>query len=167
MVSIRLSAKGRPAEPGLAPSDHEHRPAFVPGLPPTGSHLGPALTHPEVPTRRQGNDREQPDSERGAHPGRIPIRIPQRYTRGRMATEQIAVRLPGDLLAELDDLVRRGVYASRAAAVRAGIETVMELDRRRQTDRAVIDGYRRTPPTRAEHEAAIASLRDAIAEEPW
>lgn len=84
-----------------------------------------------------------------------------------MATEQIAVRLPEDLLAELDDLVRRGVYESRAAAVRAGIETVVELDRRRQTDRAVIDGYRRTPPTRAEHEAAVASLRDAIAEEPW
>lgn len=84
-----------------------------------------------------------------------------------MATEQIAVRLPGELLAELDDLVSRGVYESRAAAVRAGIETIMELERRRQTDRAVIEGYRRAPPTRAEHEAAIASLRDAIAEEPW
>lgn len=84
-----------------------------------------------------------------------------------MGTEQIAVRLPGELLAKLDDLVRRGVYESRAAAVRAGIETLMELDRRRQTDRAVIDGYRRTPPTRAEDEAAIASLRDAITEEPW
>jgi Arc/MetJ-type ribon-helix-helix transcriptional regulator len=84
-----------------------------------------------------------------------------------VASEQIAVRLPGDLLAVLDELVRRGVYESRAAAVRAGIEMLMELDRRRQTDRAVIDGYRRTPPTKAEHDAAIASLRDAIAEEPW
>jgi Arc/MetJ-type ribon-helix-helix transcriptional regulator len=84
-----------------------------------------------------------------------------------MASEQIAVRLPGDLLAVLDELVRRGVYESRAAAVRAGIEMLMELDRRRQTDHAVIDGYRRTPPTKAEHDAAIASLRDAIAEEPW
>lgn len=85
----------------------------------------------------------------------------------RVATEQIAVRLPEELLAELDDLVGRGVYESRAAAVRAGIEAVVELERRRQTDRAVIEGYRRTPSTKAEREAAIASLRDAILEEPW
>ena len=84
-----------------------------------------------------------------------------------MATEQIAVRLPEELLVELDDLLRKGVYESRAAAVRAGIETLMELERRRRTDRAVVEGYRRVPPTAAEREAAIASLREAIAEEPW
>jgi len=84
-----------------------------------------------------------------------------------VATEQIAVRLPEELLVELDDLVRNGVYESRAAAVRAGIETLMELERRRRTDRAVVEGYRRVPPTAAEREAAIASLREAIAEEPW
>lgn len=84
-----------------------------------------------------------------------------------MATEQIAVRLSGPLLAELDDLVRRGVYRSRAAAVRAGIEAVTELDRRRLLDRAMVDGYRRAPITDAEHDGAIASLRDAILEEPW
>jgi Arc/MetJ-type ribon-helix-helix transcriptional regulator len=84
-----------------------------------------------------------------------------------MATEQIAVRLSQELLTVLDDLVRRGVYESRAAAVRAGIEAVVELDRRRLTVLAVVEGYRRTPPTEAEREAAIASLRDAILEEPW
>jgi Arc/MetJ-type ribon-helix-helix transcriptional regulator len=84
-----------------------------------------------------------------------------------VATEQIAVRLPEQLLAELDNLVNRGVYESRAAAVRAGIEAVMELERRRSTDRAVIDGYCRIPATKAERGAAIASLRDAILEEPW
>ena len=84
-----------------------------------------------------------------------------------MATEQIAVRLPEELLAVLDELVSRGVYESRAAAVRAGIEAVLELDRRRLTDSAVVDGYRRIPPTHAEGEAAVASLREAILEEPW
>ena len=84
-----------------------------------------------------------------------------------MATEQIAVRLPLDLLRVLDDLVARGVYESRAAAVRAGIEAVLELDRRRLTDDAIVDGYRRIPPTEIERQAAIASLRDAILEEPW
>lgn len=84
-----------------------------------------------------------------------------------MATEQIAVRLPEELLAALDDVVARGVYESRAAAVRAGVEAILELDRRRLIDQAVIDGYRRVPPTEAEHQAAISSLRDAILEEPW
>lgn len=84
-----------------------------------------------------------------------------------MATEQIAVRLPEELLEVLDDLVARGVYESRAAAVRAGIEAVLEADRRRLTDDAIIDGYRRLPPTEAERHAAIGSLKDAILEEPW
>lgn len=84
-----------------------------------------------------------------------------------MTTEQIAVRLPHELLADLDDLVARGVYASRAAAVRAGVETITELQRRRATDRAIVDGYRRVPPNVTEVDAAVASLRDAIAEEPW
>lgn len=84
-----------------------------------------------------------------------------------MATEQVAVRLPRQLLADLDDLVARGVYASRAAAVRAGVEAVTELQRRRATDRAIVDGYRRVPPSASEMDAAVASMRDAIAEEPW
>ncbi len=84
-----------------------------------------------------------------------------------MATEQIAVRLPEELLEELDALVARGIYKNRAAAVRAGVEAITTLERRRETDRAIVAGYRRTPPTSAEHDAAIASLRDAIAGEPW
>jgi hypothetical protein len=31
----------------------------------------------------------------------------------------------------------------------------------------VVAGYRRIPASEAEHEAAVASLRDAIREEPW
>jgi Arc/MetJ-type ribon-helix-helix transcriptional regulator len=84
-----------------------------------------------------------------------------------MSSEQIAVRLPEDLLRQLDDLVARGGYPSRAAAVRAGIEAVMALERRREIDQAVVDGYRRVPATKAETDGALSSLRDAIAEEPW
>lgn len=84
-----------------------------------------------------------------------------------MATAQIAVRLPTEQLEMLDDLIGRGVYTSRAAAVRAGIEALIELDRRRRDDRSIVEGYRRTPPTDSETAAAISSLRDAIAEEPW
>jgi Arc/MetJ-type ribon-helix-helix transcriptional regulator len=84
-----------------------------------------------------------------------------------VASDQIAVRIPAELLAALDELVARGAYESRAAAVRAGIEAVLELDRRRLTDQAIVDGYRRTPPSESDHEAALASLRSAILEEPW
>ena len=84
-----------------------------------------------------------------------------------MDTEQIAVRLPSAQLRQLDDLVGEGVYPSRAAAVRGGIDALVELNRRRREDQAIIDGYLRNPPTDAEASAAIASLRDAIAEEPW
>jgi Arc/MetJ-type ribon-helix-helix transcriptional regulator len=84
-----------------------------------------------------------------------------------MATEQIAVRLPRELLDEVDDLVARGIYESRAAAVRAGVEAVAESERRRQIDQAVIEGYRRRPAGETEREAAVASLREAILEESW
>ena len=84
-----------------------------------------------------------------------------------MATEQIAVRLPEPLLADLDDLVTSGAFKSRAAAVRAGIEAITKLEHQRQTDRAVVDGYALQPPTEGEDHAALASLREAILEEPW
>jgi Arc/MetJ-type ribon-helix-helix transcriptional regulator len=84
-----------------------------------------------------------------------------------MQTQQVAVRLPLDLLATVDRLVAGGVYPSRAAAVRAGLEAIADAERRRAIDDAVIDGYTRIPPTATEHAAAVVSLREAIAEEPW
>ena len=84
-----------------------------------------------------------------------------------MKTEQIAVRLPEALLSELDRFVASGAYASRAAAVRAGVEMVTAVERRKRDDQAIVEGYRRFPPTAAEDAAALGSLRDAIAEEPW
>jgi Arc/MetJ-type ribon-helix-helix transcriptional regulator len=84
-----------------------------------------------------------------------------------MASEQIAVRVPKDLLEKLDHLVRAGLYESRAAAVRAGVEAIAQIERRREVDRSIVEGYRRTPPTPSEGAAALESLRHAIAEEPW
>lgn len=84
-----------------------------------------------------------------------------------MSSEQIAVRLPKDLLAKLDELVKAGLYESRAAAVRAGVEAIAQIERRREVDRSIVEGYRRVPPTLGEEAAALESLRQAIAEEPW
>ena len=85
----------------------------------------------------------------------------------RMATHQIAVRLPAPLLSSLDDLVDSGAYGSRAAVVRAGIEAIARLEQHRRIDQAIVDGYTRLPPTEAEGHAALVSLSDAILEEPW
>ncbi len=84
-----------------------------------------------------------------------------------MATEQIAVRLPKQLLDELDELLAAGIYESRAAAVRAGVEAITALQHRRRVDEAILEGYRRAPSTAVEHEDAATSLRHAIAQEPW
>jgi Arc/MetJ-type ribon-helix-helix transcriptional regulator len=84
-----------------------------------------------------------------------------------VATEQIAVRLPEGLLERLDELIEQGVYESRAAAVRAGIEVITEQEHRRRVDEAIAEGYRRIPETEWEIESAIISLRDSIREEPW
>lgn len=84
-----------------------------------------------------------------------------------MATEQIAVRLPAELLARLDELVKSGAYDSRAAAVRAGVEAIARIEQRRAVDRSIVEGYERTPPTPGEDAAALESLREAIREEPW
>lgn len=84
-----------------------------------------------------------------------------------MATEQIAVRLPTQLLVALDDIVDRGVFDSRSAAVRAGLEAVLRQEAERLIDHAIVDGYTKHPPTEDEHAAAVASLRAAILDEPW
>jgi Arc/MetJ-type ribon-helix-helix transcriptional regulator len=84
-----------------------------------------------------------------------------------MTSEQIAVRIPRDLLAILDELVQSGLYESRAAAVRAGVEAIAQIERRREIDRSIIQGYKRTPPTLGEEAVALESLSAAIAEEPW
>lgn len=77
------------------------------------------------------------------------------------------MRLSETLLADLDALVAGGVYRSRAAAIRAGIVAIVNGERQRRVDRQIINGYNRHPPTPAEAQAALASMRDAIAQEPW
>lgn len=91
--------------------------------------------------------------------------MPPRY--GDCMSEQIAVRIPNELVRELDSMVRRGEYGSRAEAVRLAIATLVETDRRRRVGDAIADGYRRLPQTDDEvaqaEQAAIASIE----EEPW
>lgn len=67
----------------------------------------------------------------------------------------------------MDELVAAGRYATRADAVRAGLQAVVEQERQRAIDEAIVEGYRRHPPTQAEERWAATAGRELIAEEPW
>lgn len=58
---------------------------------------------------------------------------------------QIAVRLPAQLLVEIDTLVDAGRFETRAEAVRAGIEQLVDGERRRRIGDAIVQGYTRRP----------------------
>ena len=58
---------------------------------------------------------------------------------------QIAVRLPAQLLDEIDTLVDAGRFETRAEAVRAGIEQLVDDERRRRIGEAIVAGYTRQP----------------------
>lgn len=59
--------------------------------------------------------------------------------------EQVAVRLDGEQLREVDQLVRAGAFPNRAAAVRAGLVLVLREQRRRTIAEAYQRGYTRRP----------------------
>lgn len=80
---------------------------------------------------------------------------------------QLAVRIPDALVEQIDALVAAGRYATRADAIRAGLVAVIEQERARRLDEAIVDGYRRHPATAAEERWAERAGRDLIAEEPW
>ena len=101
-------------------------------------------------------------------------RIPCRYAE-RMSP-QIAVRVSPELAAELDALVSGGVFETKADAIRAAIEALVDVDRRRRVGEAIVQGYRRTPPgddpaleaasDRALHET-LADLAADEGDRPW
>jgi Arc/MetJ-type ribon-helix-helix transcriptional regulator len=82
-------------------------------------------------------------------------------------TTQIAVKLPDELVADLDELVRSGSFPSRSSAVRRALEVLLRADRRRRVDAAFAEGFDRVPDDGAELAEAIRLAVDAIDEEPW
>ncbi|MDQ3352941.1 MAG: ribbon-helix-helix domain-containing protein [Actinomycetota bacterium] len=80
---------------------------------------------------------------------------------------QIAVKLPDELVAEVDELVADGAFANRSVAVRRGLEAIVDSERRRRLDGAYEDGYRRIPETEQELAEATRLAIQAIHDEPW
>lgn len=84
-----------------------------------------------------------------------------------MGTTQIAIRVPEDLLYEIDSMVESGALESRADAVRRGLQYVVEAARRERIDLEIVEGYRKVPPAGLDESLAEAALRASLLEEPW
>ncbi|MCI0636312.1 MAG: ribbon-helix-helix domain-containing protein [Actinobacteria bacterium] len=82
-------------------------------------------------------------------------------------SEQIAVRIPDQLADSLEDLVSRGEFETKADAIRAALEALIEAERRRRVGELIADGYRRIPQDDDEVEAARLAAIRSIEEEPW
>ena len=80
---------------------------------------------------------------------------------------QIAVRIPNELAAALDDLVDAGRFETRADAVRAALEALLDAERRAEIGRLIVEGYRRVPQEDEDVAAAERAATRAIDEEPW
>ena len=63
---------------------------------------------------------------------------------------QLAIRLPDDLLAELDWLVVRCEYSNRTEAMRTAIEAMIRAERSREIDEQYIAAYTKWPQTEEE-----------------
>jgi Arc/MetJ-type ribon-helix-helix transcriptional regulator len=80
---------------------------------------------------------------------------------------QFVTRVEDRLAREVDRLVTDGVVASRSAAVRLGLEALIERHRRHRIGRSIVDGYRSWPQTEAEVGWADEATRRMIADELW
>jgi len=78
----------------------------------------------------------------------------------------LSVRVPRALLDHLDALVAEGRYSNRTTAVRDALERLVEAERHRAVDRAILDGYRRIPAEPPDEFTRTLAER-SIMREPW
>jgi Arc/MetJ-type ribon-helix-helix transcriptional regulator len=82
-------------------------------------------------------------------------------------SEQIAIRIPGALAAQLVDLVESGRFETKADAVRTALEALIDAERRADVGRRIVDGYQRVPQEDSDVAAADRAATRSIEEEPW
>jgi metal-responsive CopG/Arc/MetJ family transcriptional regulator len=83
-----------------------------------------------------------------------------------MTRTQTLVQLNDELLARLDERAARE-GRSRSALVREAIAEYLHDDRAAETDRAIVAGYTRTPPTEEERGWAEANAARGFPSASW
>jgi Arc/MetJ-type ribon-helix-helix transcriptional regulator len=82
-------------------------------------------------------------------------------------SEQIAIRIPSALAAQLSDLVSTGRFETKADAVRTALEALIDAERRSDVGRRIVEGYQRVPQEDSDVAAADRAASRLIDEEPW
>ena len=80
---------------------------------------------------------------------------------------QIAIRIPNALAKRLEELVGSGRFDTKADAVRAALEALIDAERRADVGRRIVEGYRRVPQDDVDVAAAADAASRSIDEEPW
>jgi Arc/MetJ-type ribon-helix-helix transcriptional regulator len=80
---------------------------------------------------------------------------------------QIAVRIPDTLAGQLDELVASGRFDTKADAVRAALDALIDAERRADVGRRIVEGYRKVPQDDVDVAAAAEAASRSIDEEPW
>ena len=80
---------------------------------------------------------------------------------------QLVTRVPDEVVAAVDELIRDGVFSSRSDAVRAALVAVIDRRRRDAIGAAIAEGYRRIPQSDDELSWPDRASAAMIAEEPW
>jgi len=80
-------------------------------------------------------------------------------------SSQIAVRIPDDDLAALDDAVADGRFPNRAAAVREALSRLLRDERRRSIEEADRRGYGAAPQEEWVGEAGLTAFAALVAAE--
>lgn len=80
---------------------------------------------------------------------------------------QIAIRIPDTLAGQLEELVASGRFDTKADAVRAALEALIDAERRAEVGRRIVEGYRKVPQDDVDVAAAAEAASRSIDEEPW
>ena len=82
-------------------------------------------------------------------------------------SSQIAIRIPEILAQQLEELVASGRFDTKADAVRAALEALVDAERRADVGRRIVEGYRKVPQDDVDVAAAAEAASRSIDEEPW
>jgi Arc/MetJ-type ribon-helix-helix transcriptional regulator len=80
---------------------------------------------------------------------------------------QIAIRIPNALAMQLEELVASGRFDTKADAVRAALEALVDAERRADVGRRIVEGYRKVPQEDVDVAAAAEAASRSIDEGPW